>query len=124
MGVVVPRLVFLAFVGLTGSIIYNALYLQDLHGSALLTTAASAPRQVTTTPVSPPPVEVAKLPPPVSTDLPSPQVEEGGPEPLLKAVQRELAAALMLLQEHSDEICQLVRLLEAREEKVLKSHPA
>jgi peptidoglycan hydrolase-like protein with peptidoglycan-binding domain len=91
MGVVVPRLVFLAFVGLTGSIIYNALYLQDLHGSALLT-AASAPRQVITTPVSPPPVEVAKLPPPVSTDLPSPQAEEGGPEPLLKAVQRELAA--------------------------------
>jgi peptidoglycan hydrolase-like protein with peptidoglycan-binding domain len=91
MGVVVPRLVFLAFVGLTGSIIYNALYLQDLHGSALLT-AASAPRRATTTPVSPPPVEVAKLPPPVSTDLPSPQVEEGGPEPLLKAVQRELAA--------------------------------
>ncbi len=92
MGVVVPRLVFLAFVGLTGSIIYNALYLQDLHGSALLTASASLPRQVATTPASLPPVEVAKLPPPVSTDIPPLQVEQGGSELPLKAVQRELAA--------------------------------
>ena len=42
MGVVAARLVFLAFVGLTGSIIYNALYLQDLHGSAALTAALAA----------------------------------------------------------------------------------
>ena len=34
MGVVAARLVFLGFVGLTGSIIYNALYLQELHGTA------------------------------------------------------------------------------------------
>ena len=79
MGVVVPRLVFLAFVGLTGSIIYNALYLQDLHGSATLT-AASLPQQVPSTPAIAPPAEVVKLPPPVSTDLPPIQVEAGGPE--------------------------------------------
>jgi len=88
MGVVASRLLFLAFLGLTGSIIYNALYLQDPHNSGLV---ASRPRQVTTTPVSPPPVEVAKLPP-VSTDLPPLEVEEGTPQLLLKAVQRELAA--------------------------------
>jgi peptidoglycan hydrolase-like protein with peptidoglycan-binding domain len=90
MGVVVPRLVFLAFVGLTGSIIYNALYLQDLHGSAALT-AASLPQQAPSTPAIAPPAEVVKLPPPVSTDLP-PMGRGGGPEATLKAVQRELAA--------------------------------
>ena len=42
MGVVAPRLVFLAFVGLTGSIIYNALYLQDLHGTAAVTASGQA----------------------------------------------------------------------------------
>jgi peptidoglycan hydrolase-like protein with peptidoglycan-binding domain len=88
MGVLVPRLVFLAFVGLTGSIIYNALYLQDLHGSATLT-ATSLPQQAPSTPATAPPAEVVKLPPPVSTPI---QVEEGGPEATLKAVQRELAA--------------------------------
>jgi peptidoglycan hydrolase-like protein with peptidoglycan-binding domain len=91
MGVLVPRLVFLAFVGLTGSIMYNALYLQDLHGSATLT-ATSLPQQAPSTPAIAPPAEVVKLPPPVSTDLPPIQVEEGGPEATLKAVQRELAA--------------------------------
>ena len=30
--------------------------------------------------------------PPVSTDVPTPETGEGGPEHLLKAVQRELAA--------------------------------
>jgi peptidoglycan hydrolase-like protein with peptidoglycan-binding domain len=90
MGVVTARLVFLAFLGLTGSIIYNALYLQDSHSTGLAA-ASSPPRQVTTTPVSPPPVEVAKLPP-VSTDLPPLEVEEGSPQLLLRAVQRELAA--------------------------------
>ena len=87
MGVVATRLVFLAFVGLTGSIIYNALYLQELHGSAALTAAS---RQVST-PVSAPPVEVVTLPP-VSTDLPALEAGEGRAELLLKAVQRELAS--------------------------------
>ncbi len=35
MGVVSARLAFLAFVGLTGAIIYNALYLQEGHGTAM-----------------------------------------------------------------------------------------
>ena len=34
MGVAAARLVFLAFLGLTGSIIYNALYLQEEHRAA------------------------------------------------------------------------------------------
>ena len=36
MSVVTTRLVFLAFLGLTGCIIYNALYLQELHNAAVL----------------------------------------------------------------------------------------
>ncbi len=35
MGVVSARLAFLAFLGLTGAIIYNALYLQEGHGTAM-----------------------------------------------------------------------------------------
>lgn len=84
MGVVAARLVFLAFLGLTGSIIYNALYLQDLHG----TTVAATPRQEA--PVSPS-VELTTLPP-VSTDLPPLEPEQGGPQLVVRAVQRELAA--------------------------------
>ena len=81
MGVVAARLVFLGFIGLTGSIIYNALYLQDLPGSTAVKAGArsAAPR-----------VETANLPP-VRTDLPPLQVEEGGPRLLVRAVQRELA---------------------------------
>lgn len=85
MGVVAPRLVFLAFVGLTGSIIYNALYLQEQHGTAAVA------RHDVSTPVAVPTVEVVKLPP-VSTDIPPLETAEGGSELLVKAVQRELAA--------------------------------
>jgi len=88
MGVVTARLVFLAFLGLTGSIIYNALYLQELHGTAAVTAAS---RQGFSTPASPPSVEVVKLPP-VSTDLPPLEAEEGGAQLVVRAVQRELAA--------------------------------
>jgi peptidoglycan hydrolase-like protein with peptidoglycan-binding domain len=88
MGVVAARLVFLAFIGLTGAIIYNALYLQDLHG----TVAVTAPsRPEAPKPASPPAVEVVKLPP-VSTDLPPLEAGEGGKQLLVRAVQRELAA--------------------------------
>lgn len=87
MGIVAARLVFLGFVGLTGSIIYNALYLQDLHGTAAVTASGRS----VVAPTSPQAIEVVKLPP-VSTDLPAPEIGEGGGEHLLKAVQRELAA--------------------------------
>lgn len=103
MGVVIARLVFLAFIALTGTIIYNALYLQDQHRPAALS-ASQPPKVIASTNVSPPPlpaaapaaplapVETAKLPP-VSTDLPSPppEAEDGAPELLVKAVQRELS---------------------------------
>lgn len=103
MGVVIARLVFLAFIALTGTIIYNALYLQDQHGPAALS-ASQPPKVIASKSASPPPlpaaapaaplapVETAKLPP-VSTDLPSPppEAEDGAPELLVKAVQRELS---------------------------------
>ena len=88
MGVVTARLLFLAFVGLTGTIIYNALYLQELHGTAAV---AAASRQELSADASRPPVEFAKLPP-VSTDLPPLEAEEGGAQLVVRAVQRELAA--------------------------------
>jgi peptidoglycan hydrolase-like protein with peptidoglycan-binding domain len=101
MGVVIARLVFLAFVALTGTIIYNALYLQDQHGPAAIS-ASQPPKVIASTTSSPRvsaapaarvgPVEAAKLPP-VSTDLPSrpPEAEGGTPELLIKAIQRELS---------------------------------
>jgi peptidoglycan hydrolase-like protein with peptidoglycan-binding domain len=87
MGVVAARLVFLAFLGLTGAIIYNALYLQDLRGTA----AVTASGQAVLPPDRRPPIEVVKLPP-VSTDLPPLEAGEGGSQLLVRAVQRELAA--------------------------------
>jgi peptidoglycan hydrolase-like protein with peptidoglycan-binding domain len=82
MGVVTARLIFLALLGLTGSIIYNALYLQDLPGTTVVKAGAR--------PVAASSVEMAKLPP-VSTDLPPLEVEEGAPQLVVRAVQRELA---------------------------------
>jgi peptidoglycan hydrolase-like protein with peptidoglycan-binding domain len=76
-------LVFLAFVGLTGSIIYNALYLQDLYSTDPLATSLQGASASSS-------VEMATLPP-VSTDLPSLEVEKGGQELVIRAVQRELA---------------------------------
>ncbi len=81
MGVLAPQLVFLAFLGLTGSIIYNALYLQDLHSGAGVA-ARPAPANSA--------VEMTSLPP-VSTDLPPLDVEKGTPQLVVRAVQRELA---------------------------------
>ena len=84
MGVAAARLVFLAFLGLTGSIIYNALYLQEEHRAASGAMGQpSAPDNA--------PVAVAKLPP-VSTDLPQTAPQQGGPTLIVRAVQRELAA--------------------------------
>jgi peptidoglycan hydrolase-like protein with peptidoglycan-binding domain len=84
MGVAAARLVFLAFLGLTGSIIYNALYLQEEHR------AASGAMGQPSAPANEP-VAVAKLPP-VSTDLPQTAPQQGGPTLIVRAVQRELAA--------------------------------
>ncbi len=85
MGVAAARLVFLAFLGLTGSIIYNALYLQEVHNTA------SGGMGRPSAPVAEPPVAVAKLPP-VSTDLPAVEPQQDGPSLVVRAVQRELAA--------------------------------
>jgi peptidoglycan hydrolase-like protein with peptidoglycan-binding domain len=88
MGVLPARFVFLAFIGLTGGIIYNALYLQDLHGVPVA--GSSQPRKVVTTSVSAPSADTEKLPP-VSTDLPPLKVDPNASDLLLRAVQRELA---------------------------------
>ncbi len=107
MGVLLMRLVFLAFLALTGTIIYNALYLQDQHGPTAL--SASQPPKVIGAPSTPSlpapsparyaapavhldPTETPKLPP-ASTDLPPtppPSADAEVPELLIKAVQREL----------------------------------
>ena len=81
MGVAAARLVFLAFLGLTGSIIYNALYLQDSR----MTGAVPSPRQQAS--ANPPEARLA----PVRTDLPQLQPSQGGPQLIVRAVQRELS---------------------------------
>ncbi len=99
MGVVTARLVFLAFLGLTGTIIYNALYLQE-HGPRGM--AATEPETSTTTRAQivhvDPPVEQAaasvqsKSVPPVSTDLAPLDSGKGESQLVVRAVQRELGA--------------------------------
>ena len=99
MGVVITRLVFLAFVALTGTIIYNALYLQDQHSPAQISASSVISSRPSTSPRSNiagaqvAPGEPRTLPP-ASIDLPSPPpvAETGANELLVKAVQRELAA--------------------------------
>src|SRR5262245_29211877 len=84
MGVAAARLVFLAFLGLTGTIIYNALYLQEEQRAASGAMGQpGAPAKA--------PVEVAKLPH-VSTDLRQTAPQQGRPTLIVRAVQRELAA--------------------------------
>src|SRR6476620_6946964 len=90
MGVVSARLAFLAFLGLTGAIIYNALYLQEGHGTAMNPNPASTRVSVSDTPV------IVPLP------TPSPQVATSDvrkdvpaqPEPveLVRDIQTELKA--------------------------------
>jgi peptidoglycan hydrolase-like protein with peptidoglycan-binding domain len=108
MNIVLARVLFLAFVGLTGTIIYNALYLQDLQGTspAKLAAARAAKPELQAAPdaevevpppalpeatIAPPAASAVKLPP-VSTDLPPLEVAAGTPTLLVKAVQRELSA--------------------------------
>jgi peptidoglycan hydrolase-like protein with peptidoglycan-binding domain len=99
------RLVFLAFIGLTGGIIYNALYLQDLHSAGAGTTALATPEAASqlaphelNSDATPQAASIQGAAPPqtpnlpaVSTDLPPPQGQQV-PEQLVKAVQRELDA--------------------------------
>src|SRR5262245_49741670 len=87
MGVVPARLVFLALIGLTGAIIYNALYLQESHGVAISPGGASP--EASTGAGSVPTSEIA---PPVRTDLPPLPSTQDKPAQLVKAVQRELNA--------------------------------
>ncbi len=80
MNVVVARLLFLAFVGLTGLITYNALYLQEQRSIALLPAVPKAagdraPRRSALAPVA--------------TDLP-PLPDQKPPSQLVTAIQREL----------------------------------
>lgn len=98
MNVVLARVLFLGFIGLTGTIIYNALYLQDLSGTSPAKLAAARAAKAEAEPVpeaaldiAPPAESELKLPP-VSTDLPPLEVAAGTPTLLVKAVQRELAA--------------------------------
>lgn len=118
MGVVTARLVFLAFLGLTGTIIYNALYLQE-HGprgvaskppsarvhQVATQTIASEPKDLPSeleVPVAPQPTlsEIDQVgtssanlsAPAVSTDLPPLAPEMGESQLVVRAVQRELAA--------------------------------
>lgn len=83
MGIAAARLVFLAFFGLTGLIIYNALYLQDLRGAGGRAPSASSYPAVTAS---------APAAAPVRTDVPGNSMQTVSPDQLLKAVQRELTA--------------------------------
>jgi peptidoglycan hydrolase-like protein with peptidoglycan-binding domain len=79
MNVVVARLLFLGFIGLTGLITYNALYLQEQRSIAVLPTAPKAASKPATTSGSGV----------VSADLP-PLPAQKPPSQLVTAIQREL----------------------------------
>jgi peptidoglycan hydrolase-like protein with peptidoglycan-binding domain len=92
MSVVATRLVFLAFIGLTGFITYNALYLQEQRNGALLS-AARPPR----VPLPDGPIHVANPPasaakPVAATTALPPLRGQAAPQQLVTAIQRELAA--------------------------------
>jgi peptidoglycan hydrolase-like protein with peptidoglycan-binding domain len=80
MNVVVARLLFLAFVGLTGLITYNALYLQEQRSMALLPTVPKAAGDKASS---------RSALAPVATDLP-PLPDQKPPSQLVTAIQREL----------------------------------
>jgi peptidoglycan hydrolase-like protein with peptidoglycan-binding domain len=88
MNLATARLGFLAFVGLTGSIIYNALYLQEPHSTTGPTPIALPTAQPAE---SAPAATGTAVAPAVRTDLP-PLPGQEVPEQLVKAVQRELDA--------------------------------
>jgi peptidoglycan hydrolase-like protein with peptidoglycan-binding domain len=92
MNVVATRLVFLALIGLTGFITYNALYMQEQRNAALLP-SAGAPR----VPLPSGPIHVANpsasaaKPSAVIADLP-PLKGQVASQQLVTAIQRELTA--------------------------------
>ncbi len=92
MNVVATRLVFLAFIGLTGFITYNALYMQEQRNAALLP-PVGAPR----VPLPSGPIHVANpsasaaKSAAVTMDLP-PLRGQAASQQLVTAIQRELAA--------------------------------
>jgi peptidoglycan hydrolase-like protein with peptidoglycan-binding domain len=90
MSVVATRLVFLAFLGLTGFITYNALYLQEQRNASVLPTG-----RATSVPLPNGPIRVNTPPAPkpaaVTVDLP-PLPAKVPPQQLVTAIQRELAA--------------------------------
>jgi len=94
MGVVTARLVFLAFLGLTGTIIYNALYLQEHERRDVADTpATTSVRKVTTETITVQPPGASDLSaPPISTDLAPFASDAGESQLVVRAVQRELAA--------------------------------
>jgi peptidoglycan hydrolase-like protein with peptidoglycan-binding domain len=89
MGVVPARLAFLAFLGLTGAIIYNALYLQEGHGSAI-------PKgvQVSVSDTAPAAVPLPTPNPQVATsEVPKTEPEaQAQPVELVRDIQTELKA--------------------------------
>lgn len=89
---VTARLAFLAFLGLTATIIYNALYLQEHSPRPAAGTVSArdvvASSQIITIAPPAPPVAVA----PVSTNLPPLPTETAESQLVVRAVQRELAA--------------------------------
>jgi peptidoglycan hydrolase-like protein with peptidoglycan-binding domain len=90
MSVVATRLVFLAFIGLTGFITYNALYLQEQRNAAVMPRPVPPSVPLPSGPIHVAPA-VASKPAAVTTDLP-PLPGQGAPQQLVTAVQRELAA--------------------------------
>jgi peptidoglycan hydrolase-like protein with peptidoglycan-binding domain len=90
MSVVATRLVFLAFVGLTGFITYNALYLQEQRNTTVLPRPVPSSVPLPSGPIHVAPVPAAK-PVAVTTDLP-PLPAQGASQQLVTAIQRELAA--------------------------------
>jgi peptidoglycan hydrolase-like protein with peptidoglycan-binding domain len=90
MSVVATRLVFLAFIGLTGFITYNALYLQEQRNTAVLPRAVPSSVPLPSGLIHVAPVPATK-PVPATTGLP-PLPTAGASQQLVTAIQRELAA--------------------------------
>ena len=90
MSVVATRLVFLAFLGLTGFITYNALYLQEQRNASVLPTGRALKVPLPTGPIH---VSTPSAPKPaaVTANLP-PLPAKAAPQQLVTAIQRELAA--------------------------------